>query len=156
MWCSHGNSLALISYVVRAWRFTRHDQHCGERKVESMANHDGMIRLAFGHVPKDHRVDRKGHQGCITHAASQQGLNAGSNATRMLSHGESRVGQPLRLTIWSRPGEVVQKSSTYPGPPFDPCHLLSPKRGHIWLPLFPNLFFSYRVNPGDRFSARNA
>ena len=99
MWRSHGNSLALISYVVRAWQITRHDQHCGERKVESKANHQGMIRLAFGHIPVDHRVDRKGHQGCITHVASQQGLNAGSNATRMLLHGESRVVQALRLTI---------------------------------------------------------
>ena len=85
--------------MVHAWQITRHDQHCGKRKVESKANHEGMIRLAFGHVPVDHRVDRKGHQGCITHVASQQGLNAGSNATRMLLHGESRVVQALRLTI---------------------------------------------------------
>ncbi len=99
MWRAHGKSLALISYVVRAWRFASPDQHCGERKVGSRANHEGMIRLAFDYVPVDHRVDRKGHQGCITHVASQQGLNAGSNATRMLLHGESRVVQALRLTI---------------------------------------------------------
>ena len=44
---------------------------------------------------------------------------------------------------------------SYPDLPFDPCHLLPPKERRIWLPLFPNLFFSYLINPGDPFSARN-
>ncbi len=50
--------------------------------------------------------------------------------------------------IWSRPGLVVQKSSTYADRPFDPCHLLPPKHRRIWLPLFPNYFFTIWLIPG--------
>ena len=38
---------------------------------------------------------------------------------------------------------------SYPDLPFDPCHFLPPKERRIWLPLLPNLFFSYLINSGD-------
>ncbi len=49
--------------------------------------------------------------------------------------------------IWSRPGIVVQKSSTYADRPFDPCHLLPPKYRRSWLPLFPTYFFFPEKGP---------
>ena len=55
---------------------------------------------------------------------------------------------------------LMQKHDFYGIPsyadlPFDPCPLLPPKHRRIWLPLFPNWFFYYLINPGDRLSARN-